>query len=152
MPDTNKAEQFIMDHSKLNEAGDSRSMTQSAYLTYAQEQHHLTPETIKAVTALDKDLVTGAIQVATADLSKLITTAKKNGDDPSELSAAVRISRPNGPLGTEVRAERITTNPSTGEKITHHGVVSVKVRSKTMIDTEAAKQTEGIISALLAGK
>lgn len=150
--DTTKAHTFISENSKLNEAGDARSMTQSAYLTFMQDQHMLTPETVKAVAAAEKDLVSGAIKVATEDLSKLITAAKKSGEDPAELSASVRISRPNGPLSTDVRAERTTTNPATGEKIVHHGVVSVKARTKAMIDVDAAKTTETHIAKLLGVK
>lgn len=144
-----KAQEFITAHSKLNDAGDARAVNQSAYLDYMQNTHLITPETIKAVSTAERELVTGAMEVATSDLAALITKAKAAGDDPSELSAAVRISRPGGPLSVDVRAERTTTNPSTGAKIVNHGVVGVKVRAKTLIDPAAAKVCEGIISGLL---
>jgi len=144
-----KAHEFIANNSKLNEAGDARSVTQSNFLAFGQEVHMLTPDTIKEVSTFKKDIITGAQMVATDDLERLIKAAKKSGDDPKECTASVRISTPEGPITVETRGERTTTNPSTGEKIVHHGVTSVKVRAKTMIDPDAAKATEARISKLL---
>lgn len=146
---TSATEKFINDHSKLNEAGDVRSLTQESYFGF-MEQHQLTPQVLKSVTAAEEQLVTGMITVATHDLSKKIAEAKKNGDDPTELSSSVRISRPSGQLATDVIAQRTTTNPRTGEKLTQNGVVTVKARTKGMIDGEAAKKTAETIGKLLA--
>jgi hypothetical protein len=150
MSEKNKAQQFILGNSKLNDAGTARTVNQSAYLEHMQEVHLITPETLKKVAEAEREFVTGAIAVATDDLAKLVTASKKAGEDPSDLSASVRISRPSGPVTTEVRAERVTTNPATGAKITHHGVVAVKVRSKTMIDPKAAEHAESVIGKLMA--
>jgi len=145
----NKAKAFIQEHSKLNEAGDARTMNQKDYLKYFEEVKLIPPEQVKGVAAGDKEIINAAVMLGTSDLVPLIAEAKKNGDDPSELSTTVRISRPSGPIITEIRSERTTTNPSTGEKITHHGVSSVKVRSKGQIDPTVAQETENLISALL---
>ena len=145
----NSAETFILGHSKLSDDGTSRTVTQSDYLKLVQEQHNIEPGVVKALAVAQKDIVSGAIAVATADLANAIAAAKKNGDDPRELEADVRISQPGGAVTVGVIGERTTTNPKTGDKIINHGVVSVKVRSKTLIDPDAAKDAREKIAKLI---
>ena len=157
--DVAKAKAFIQANSKQNERGDSRSMTQTSYLNYFENERSIPPETLKAIAHGERDLIAAATQVATEDLSALITKAKKNGDDPTELEAYIRISRPNGPLTVEVKAQTVSqrpvrpgeeVGPDGPEKIIKHGTVNVKARLKAMIDPNAAAETASIIGNLLA--
>jgi hypothetical protein len=145
----NPTEEFILEHSKLNETGDIRTMVQESYFKYQEEFHQLPPQVLKSVAEGERTYAAGATGVAARDLASQIAVAKKNGDDPSDLVSSVRVSRPSGQLSVEVRAERTTTNPKTAEKLVQHGVVIIKARTKGMISPDAAEEARKMISGLL---
>lgn len=143
-----EAKKFILENSK--EVRGVRVMTQNSYLDFMESQHHITPDTVKAMTVAERTLVSGAIGVGTADLIDAINKAKAAGEDPTEVSSSVRISRPNGQLKVDIDAETNPSNPKTGERYTKHGSVSVSARQKTLIDPDVAHHTQEIIAKHLA--
>ena len=170
VPEKTATHQFLLDHSKYAYIAGTegtrdndgvvrgakspttvRNVTQSGYLSYMADVHQITPETIKAFTLAEEQLVTGAIEVTCADLSERIGTAKKAGDDPEDLAAVLKIARPGGQLRVTMTAAQTVPNPKTGERHVRHGVVSVRVRTDSMIDDGAVKTSQETIAALMGG-
>lgn len=156
--DVAKAREFILAHSKMNARGDSRTMAQTGYLTFMADERMLPNETVRALAAAERDLISAATSIACDDLTILIAKAKEAGEDPADCEADVRISRPTGPVAVAVKAETTSQRPvrpgeEVGEhgpeKITKYGTVSVKIRAKTMIDPHAATKCSTIIGALM---
>ena len=143
-----EAARFVHENSK--EVRGVRVMTQTGYLDYMESQHHISPDTVKAMTTAERALISGAISVGTEDLITAINKAKEAGEDPTEVSSSVRISRPNGQLKVDIDAETNPSNPKTGERYTKHGTVSVSARQKTLIDPDVAHQTQERIAKVLA--
>lgn len=142
-------EKFILDNSK--HADGVRTMTPTNYLNYMETVQQITPETVKAVAVGDQTLASGLITVGTSDLAEAIKAAKKSGEDPSELVAVVKVGRPGGQMKVSVAAEATVPNPKTGERHTKYGVVTVRLRTSTMIDEDAVKRTQEGITALMGG-
>lgn len=141
-----KAQKFIADHSKMQEDGLTRTVTQADFLRYLQDEHQINSEVIKTKAVGEKQLISGAIAVASIDLANAVTEAKKNGNDPADLSAKIRIARPDGALSLEVHAERIHTNPRDHSKSTHYGVVGLRAKTNVLIDASAAERARDLIA------
>jgi len=145
---TESTEKFILDHSKMS--GGVRTMPQTSYLDYMKTNHQITPETIHALTAAEKTLVTGAIAVGTEDLKVKIIDAKDKGEDPEGLHGVVKIARPDGQLKIDIDAQFESRNPKTQEKLKRFGRVTVVAKASSLIDEAAELRTSEIITALMS--
>ncbi len=142
------ASDFIAAHTTNTDG--RRSMTQKDYLKFAHDNHQLSETALKAARTMNAELLNGGIELAASDLATNIAAAKSAGEDPSDLKAQVRISRPDGQVTVSVLASRTTPNPKTGERITRHGVVKLKAKLDSMIDKDAASATADAIRAAMA--
>ena len=145
------SKKYIQEHGKTNDDGDVITVTKTDTLKYLQQRHHIEPAAVEAIVVGEKDIAGGATLVATELLVKNIESAKTNGDDPRELTAAVRFSTPAGALQVQVRAHRTVTSPRTREKSDQFGVVQVKAQRDSYVDKETAEKTRDLITAMIAG-
>jgi hypothetical protein len=168
VPDTTPAHDFIMGNSKLatvdalpgettdegeiigaRAATSTRTVLQSSYLDYMESIHQLPPTMVKAVASAQRDFTSGAVTVATADLVAAIERAKAAGEDPSNLSAVIKVARPDGQLRVGVNAQGSVSNPKTGERSTQYGVVTVRTRTAALTDDAVVQHTHDIIKGLM---
>lgn len=150
---SNEAADYIRANSKVDVKNGTTtiSVTQKHYTDF-MKSNGVEPEVLKAVDRVERDLVSGCIDVASTTLVAAITAARDAGDDPSDLRATVKIARPQGAIQTTVHGLEHPRNVATGEILDQHGRVKVRVVTNRMVDQDAATAASDRIRAAMTAK
>jgi len=142
--------QFILEHGKIvREDGKptALSLTQGQYTTFA-EKNGVEAAQLKAVAAVNKQLVNGLTLAAADVLAEDIVSAKKAGSEIDDLRVNIHVQRPDGSYKGYMIPERVGRNPrKPGESVVTHGALRLSVVTKTMIDEETFETAAAVVKA-----
>lgn len=141
---------IMQEKSVLSEDGTTRTITQTDYLGAIKDTHSIQPEVFKSLAGAQKDTVSAGMEILSGDLSKLVKEAKARGDDPSDLSVAMKITQPSGPLTINMASHKTFRDPASGNEVHRYGVVGVNHKVKSSIDKEVHGRVAGHFAKLLA--